>query len=212
MSRDTVILRGHDAERAQPLIFGNEVPAGEVMATGPWADTYNQVRAAAHDRGYREGLAEGLRDGLAEGAEEVRRRSSSAVDALDRAAEQLADAERATIGDLAPQVVELALELTRLILGREVAATEDPGLDALARILPLVPERGELAVRMHPEDLRTLGQYQVLVPGRQVDFVADHTLERGDAVVDVGSCRIDGRLDGAWERVAAVLRAGEPVR
>lgn len=209
MSSDRVVLRGGAAEAARPVVFGNELPATEIMATGPWADTYNEVKAAAHEEGYREGLAEGLQRGILEGHEEIRRRTSSSLQALDRAVESLNRADAATAGDLAPQMVELALELARLVLHRELAVTEDPGMDALQRVLPLAPERGELAVRMHPEDIRNLGQYHALAPGRDLSIVPDPSLQRGDAVVDVGACRIDGRIEEAFERVARLLRGQE---
>lgn len=209
MSSDSLVLRGGATHAARPIVFGNELPATEVMATGPWADAYSQVRAAAHESGYHAGLAEGVRQGVVEGRQEVLRRTTSALAALDRAAEQLARADAATVAELAPQVVELGLELARLILQRELETVADPGLDALRRVLPLAPERGELVVRMHPEDIRHLGQYHALAPGREITILPDPALERGDAIVEVGACRIDGRLDVAFERVAQVLRGQE---
>lgn len=209
MSSERVVLRGGAAVAARSVRFGAQLTPSEVLATGPWADAYHEARADAERAGYWDGRAEGRRAGAVEGRHDVVARAASALDALDRAADRLARTDASTVTDLAPRVVELALELAGLILQREVAASAEPAREAILRVLPALPERGELVVRLHPEDHRALGDGDDLVPGRHVTLVADPTLGRGDAVADVGPCRVESRLDEALARVGRALRGQE---
>lgn len=212
MSADSLILRGDAARNARTVVFGDELSPGQVLATGPWADSYNEVRLAAHAAGFRQGLDEGRAAGRAEGRHEVDARADAALRALEQAGERLARTDAVTLGEIAPKVVDLALELAGLILQRDVTGSADPGLDALARVLPLAPEHGALVVRLNPDDVRQLGSVEALAPGRELTIVADPALGRGDAMVDAGPCRIDGRLDELMARVAAALRGQEATR
>lgn len=206
MSCEPLVLRGHAAVAARPVTFGSEPTPAEVHATGPWADAHDAARAAGHRAGYAEGLDAGRRDGLALGRRDVAGRAAAALTALDRAADRLAATEAATAAELTPTVVDLALELARLVLQRELAVTADPARDAVARALPLLPDRGPLVVRLNPDDRAALGAGDDLVPGRDVTVVADPTVASGDAVVDVGPCRVESRLQEALDRVGRALR------
>jgi flagellar assembly protein FliH len=71
--------------------------------------------------------------------------------------------------------------------------------------LSLVPARGEVIARLHPDDLTTVVEHGVGLPGREVALVADPAVERGGAVVEVGPCRIDAQVGPALGRVRSAL-------
>jgi flagellar assembly protein FliH len=208
MSSDTVV-RGASAERAERVIFGTARSEEALLATGPWADAYQEIRTAAEAAGRADGLARGHRQGLAEGHEEAQRRAAPALAAIEHAAAELRRTDAATVADLTPQVIELALELARLVLRRELEVSRNPGADALARVLGLVPDRGDPVIALHPDDLANLEVGPTLAPPRNVVLRPDPSLRRGDAVVDVGPCRIDGRAGEALDRIARALRGEE---
>jgi flagellar assembly protein FliH len=114
-----------------------------------------------------------------------------------RAAEQ---AERS-----ATEAVELALEIAAVILDREVAVAADPGAEAIARCLAVTPHDGELIAHLHPDDVHLLGEVAGL-GARSLTVVADDRVRQGDAVVKIDESLVDGRLAGALDRVAEVLR------
>lgn len=209
MSAETVILRGEAARAARPVPLAAHRSPAEVMATGPWSQHLDQARRDAHAQGVRQGRAEGREAGRAEGQAEVRARADGALRALEAAAARLGLTDAVTVAEVAPRILELALELTQLILQRELASTEEPGLDALRRVLPLAPAEGEVVVRLNPGDAAELGPYTALAPGRSVTIVADPSLASGDAVLDCGPSRIDARLDQAMARIAGALRGQE---
>lgn len=216
MSRDgtavaSPILRGNAARSARPAAFGLGFDAepSDLVAVGPWADSYQEIHTRARADGYRDGLAAGRVDGLALARQEAFDHSRLALDALDRAQRHLASIDAVAVGDVAGTVVELALELAGMILQREVAHSADPARDAIARVLPLAPEHGPLVIRLNPEDRAALGDASGIAPGRDVTLLADPALSRGDAVVDVGPSRIDGRLRLLLDQVAQALHREE---
>jgi flagellar assembly protein FliH len=97
------------------------------------------------------------------------------------------------------------VEIAEGLLGHELRHADARGRDAIARALALAPEAGLVVARLHPDDLAGLPEPENLFPGRDVRVVADSTLNPGDAIVDVGACRVDARLGEALERVREVL-------
>ena len=209
MSADTVILRGEAARTARPILLASHRAPAEILATGPWAQHLDQARQAAHDQGLAQGRAEGRDAGRAEARAEVRARTEAALQALEGGAARLASTDAVSVAEMAPRILELGLELAQLILQRELASSEDPGLDALRRVLPVAPDEGDVVVRLNPADVAELGSYSELARGRNVTIVADATLASGDAVLDCGPSRVDGRLGEAVARLARALRVAE---
>jgi flagellar assembly protein FliH len=186
-----------------------------------------QAVEAAINAGFREGFesgrAEGFRVGMSEGRErghaegEAAARRSAEEDfvrqlrptlrALDEAVAQLDAVDALALRDVEIDVVDLAFAVVSELLGRELEVAEAPARDALRRCLSLAPDRGEAIARVNPEDLETLTSVGEMAPGRRIEFVADASIERGGAVMEVNACRIDGQLAPALERVRQALNA-----
>lgn len=166
----------------------------------------------------REGFEAGRRAGLAAAATEtaeiiatheaaiaeLRRAASS----LDAAATELQRRDAVTIAELERAAIELAVDLATELVGRELALTEQPVVDALRRSAALLPARGEPVVRVHPDDAVTAAEAISAEAGRwtsAVSVVADSSVEPGGCVVDVGPCQIDGQISTALERMRAAL-------
>ncbi|MDH3683999.1 MAG: flagellar assembly protein FliH, partial [Acidimicrobiia bacterium] len=102
--------------------------------------------------------------------------------------------------------VDLALELTRLLLDRELATSDDPGREAVLRCLGEIPTGRRTMIRLNPDDLRHLEDRETLLAGRDCELVADPELRSGDAAVDFDGGSIDARLAAGLARVAEVLK------
>jgi flagellar assembly protein FliH len=173
---------------------------------------------AARAQGYATGWAEGRRVALARAeaeAEEVRREAdvergrreaehASALAALEVAAEQMRLRMAEAVEALASRTVEVALELTEAIVGREVATATDPGADGLRRALALLDPTVPTTVRLNPEDRMTLDP--VTLDGRTVVVREDPTLQRGDAVAETEDTLVDATIAAALDRVREVLQ------
>lgn len=155
---------------------------------------------------FEEGWEAGRRETLA-ALEHARRLDASMVDAVVRALASVEDAIDRAGAVRKEASVELALELARLVLNRELAVAENPGRDALIRCLTEVPIAKRAVFRFNPDDLARLDDGRELLAGRSSELVADPTVASGDVLVDIDGGLIDGGLSNALERVAEVLRA-----
>jgi flagellar assembly protein FliH len=166
---------------------------------------YDEAREAGREQGYADGLARAQAE-VAEAARDHRRareRFAFAAAALESAAGDLYAQDAVALESIEHDIVSLALELATEIVGHELRSVDEPVRDALRRAIGLVPDRGEIVCRVHPDDAdvaRSLGHDRVAI-------VADDTIEAGGCVVEAGECRIDTQVGPAIERMRAALGA-----
>lgn len=159
-------------------------------------------------RGYDDGFAQGLAAARSE-AEQARREQSDhvagLVSALESALAEVRTREAHLRGELRAAAPRLAFALVEELVAHELAASSNPGRDAIIRALSL--DEGSLAatVRMNPLDRDRLGELCELGLEREISVVADPTISSGGVVVEVGDTTLDAQLDVALERVRKVL-------
>lgn len=163
------------------------------------------ARQRARTAGHAEGFAQGYADGRAAASEDLAGDLSFALTALHGAIEDLARRDAAGLESLQREATELALAIAREVIGREVLTADNPGADALARALRFAPDRGVAVARLHPDDLELISTSDRLATGRDVELIADRSVERGGCILDVGPARIDAQLTPALERIRTEL-------
>lgn len=170
--------------------------------------------ATGHRQGYEQGRAEGLEAGRIDGRrsgeqvarEEARRGFETAMAGLEAALLARATAQEEAGRALAEQVVELALAVAGAVLDRELAVAADPGAEAIRRALGSLSDRADAVARLHPDDLAALqADPAELAPDRVLQLVADPTVGPGGCIVDAGPTRVDATVEGALDRVRALL-------
>jgi flagellar assembly protein FliH len=213
------VVRGARAQGATAARFQVDFRKSTEVPVPP--ELVEQTLAAARAAGYAEGWAQGQRE--AKAAAEVAAAQARAAtaefeqaraEALDRAltavlaaADRLSQQAVPVAAELTDQVLHGAVELAETLVGRALADSTEPGLDALRRALAMAPDTGTLTVRLHPDDLASLGapDGEYTVGGRTVLLVPDPALSPGDAIADQGTTTIDARLAEAVARVRAEL-------
>ena len=168
---------------------------------------------SATDDGYRAGYQAGFDAGLADAAEAIDIRERKRAGALQTTIATLAQATDDLAGDHAniidgieSQVVALAIEIARIIVGRELTTTSEPGIDALQRALQLAPDGVPAVAHLHPDDAATLGAQFIDDQVRELSIVIDESLVPGDCIVDINAMRIDARIGGAFERLVELMQ------
>lgn len=173
-----------------------------------------EVEASASARGYAAGYAAGARaaqeDALrvrAELEEEHARRAAEQAARTERALAVLREAARALGERTVPVAAEAqdatvrgALDLAESIVGFQLADRSLAAQAALERATSTA-DAAVVAVRLHPEDVRLLGETGVA----DVRLVADPRLQRGDAVAELEHGFLDARVRSAVERARAAL-------
>jgi flagellar biosynthesis/type III secretory pathway protein FliH len=172
------------AARAEALVASAEAEAAAVRQAA------GEVRAAAE----REGRAAGMEAAAAQ--VEVR-------------LSELASAQAAWLARAEADSVELALEMARRILGRELRG--DPGLvyACASEALRVAGPVRRLRVRLHPDAVALLRERSpalgAQVEGRALELVADPALIPGDVVVETEAGQVDGRIESRLALFRAAL-------
>jgi flagellar assembly protein FliH len=176
------------------------------------------IHKQGREQGYAEGYAAGFEQGKAQAEAEAKKQLNDYIAKQGRvmaqqfgtlmasASEQLEVAEQIA----AQSVLELACELARQVLRKEVAGQpEDVLLPVIREALgQLFHDVRAVQVRLHPQDLEAL--QDVLVeefPTLKLTLQPDTSLSRGGCIVEAAGTVIDGRLEKRWMR--AVGRLGQ---
>ena len=218
------VIRRDDAERVTPLAMhdlraatwtrlGGTAVRGDRATETMLERLADEARTAAEAQGYAAGWARGVRDAQVtaeqdrqEAARQADARAQAhardhadAIDALTTAAGSLRVRADETCRRLEDQAAALALAVTEAVLGRAVSQIgADEVVDRAARLIDQgVPAR----VRVHPEVARAATSRS----SDGVTLVADHSLGRADAVVELEDHALDLRVDRALQRVREAL-------
>ncbi len=173
-----------------------------------------EVAALRRDAGYRDGHALGHAEGRREVEQAIADHRANAerlaqiIQALEAAATDLTRRDALALADVEGEIVAIAVELAEQLLGRELEVVTNPVIDAMARALRVLPDRGTPVLRVHPEDettAREAAHADLVRWGGAVTVVADPRVEAGGCIVDIDDCRIDAQLGPALERLRATI-------
>ncbi len=181
----------------------SEVDAIESVATGRPNTGEDPASAIATARlaGFREGRREGLELGVLEGRTLGQEAAALTVEALSRAAADLDGRWEITAERVEALAVHLALDLAEVIIGRELEIATNPGADALRRAMRFRAEHEPVRARLHPDDAAMITSELAA----DVSVVPDPTVNRGDALVELGDGLVDASIAAALGRVREAL-------
>lgn len=207
------------------------IPAEEVVAASDWAfdpvDTAAlrfaaKVRAqaeaedrardqAAHQAGYAEGFAQGHAQATLEGQRlineyidnEGRQAAQRFLAQFQSAQDQLEQSQQM----LAKGVLELACELARQVLRRELGSNPNALQPVLREALGMLSVDTKVAaVRMHPSDLDMVAEeMRSAFPNLALTLVPDAGITPGGCQVEAAGTVVDGTLERRWHRAVASL-------
>ena len=149
----------------------------------------------------REARADGFRAGRESAVAEVHEAANAARQALSEIVEETRIRLDQAIAQRAPELVELAVEFAKHIVGE---AAVDPGRSLAERLLAALEQIDDedLQIRVNPDDFDQLED--LMPPG--VDLEADPRIGRGDAVASGRWSRADLTLERAWQLISGETR------
>ena len=175
------------ASRAEALIASAEAEAEAVRGAAV------QVRAAAVE----EGRLEGLR--------------AASVQVAERLV-ALAEAQRSWLARAEVEALDLAVEMARRIVGRELRANPSAAGDGALQALRAAGRRRALRVRLHPEAMAQVRERSAALveatAGAALELVSDPALLPGDVLVETEAGQVDGRIASRLEAFRSALRQG----
>jgi flagellar assembly protein FliH len=213
----TGVLDAPELRSGEWTRFGPASLLGDETTESAVSTLVEDARAAARSQGYAVGWAEGRREAAAEAtlatrardrevADERRRwatRQETAIAALQQAAAGLARLSDETQARVQTQAIELARELTEIMVGHELRSSPDNSADVVARVLAACPADRPFVVRLHPEVVDSAAAHAL--PASGVRVVSDAGLDPADAVVELDGQILDLRLRSALDRIREVL-------
>jgi flagellar biosynthesis/type III secretory pathway protein FliH len=171
-----------------------------------------EVVAAAEEEAAR------LRAAAAGEAVTARRAAADAghAEGMGRAAAALAlaaEVREAKLAELDSAVVEVALEIARRLVGRELSTSPDAVVEVAGRALRAAAGCGDIVLRASPEDLETLraaeGRLGTLIERGTLTTAPDPRLGRGEVVVEAPGGRVDARIEAQLEAFRRALQVEE---
>lgn len=161
------------------------------------ADDADRARALLEDDAYRRGQDDASREERARADARCR----TALQAVARAAAHLESIAAEFSRDRERDLQAVALAVARKLVRRELDASPELVGTLVGQAIELLPLDHVLDVRLHPDDLQTLGANvdDVVPAGRsvRVQWIADASLEKGGFLVESPARIVDGRTDVA---------------
>ena len=195
--------------RWEPMRFEGQAPDAAVPAESvsapdtapairlPTADDIERMHDEAVEAGHKAGFEHGYEEGTARVRMEAMR--------INTLFEQLERAVGEFDQEVGESLVQLALELARQVVRRELKTQPQSLLDVVREALTQLPHQ-HVNIHVHPDDaalVRTHLADQVMHAGHRVR--EDATLTRGGCRLDVSGTQVDATVETRWKRVVESL-------
>lgn len=166
-------------------------------------------REEAYQRGLKDGTAAGETSGKAIAQAQADRRLAemeasvkSRLESVERALEQV-------FLDWEGRIVELAMAISRRIVGEACEAPGAAAMHVARSALRKLGSEARVVVRCHPQDVTSLEREKDLWSGRgsarKVVLETDETVGRGGVVIETDTGTIDARIPRLTENVERAL-------
>lgn len=196
------------SEPADDLFPGVPPQTAEADPAEPRRETAeDRSRLAAIERdAFTTAYAQGEKAGMEAGT----KRADAMVRRLSDTLLELEELRRSMIRQTEHQIVQLAVEMARRIVHREVQ-TDDDLLRAMARVaLDRLGDTTPATIRLNPEDYHTIAaRHGGSWAGNHVTVVADPAVGRGGCLVESSFGFIDASVDAQFTVLEQALHADD---
>ena len=177
---------------ARQILVEHQADAAEIVAEA------EAKRTAIFDEARAAGFEEGRAAGYAEGAQAAREELTAELELAHGVAAQAVVDRETLIAAAEPEIVRLAMEVTRKLIAREVDTDPDIIKGLVTRAMLKTAGDGVIRLRLNPETITRLGDYlsdiSARFVSRGVEVVPDSAVEPAGAIVDTRTGSVDARL------------------
>lgn len=224
------LIKKHDrnAAQAKAVSFSENPPAMEAVgaADPPWMQAGRQTpgpeRGPGGARPVDPALVEklayesGLRQGEKAGMELAEKKVEAMMARYAQSIAELARLRSALYARAEKEVVQLALEVAKKIVHREIRADREIIQTLVKVALGHVAVKSPVTIRLHPDDYDYLNGHRgrLVQDGgeeREIVLQADASIERGGCLIQTEAGDVDARIEEEFREVErAFFENGEP--
>jgi flagellar biosynthesis/type III secretory pathway protein FliH len=162
-------------------------------------------REEAYERGFQKGIDAGRRQAMQE--------LSPNLQASVKVVAEMEDFRGALLHQMQDNLTALALAVARQLMEREVKSEPAVVANLVRNALSHFPLDQKLRIRLNPMDLSSISMEQSgtqppVSAGREVRWIPDEAISRGGCVVEGPERIVDGRVEGALERIYRTVSNG----
>jgi len=207
------------AEQAKEIILDARKTAARIK--GEARANCELAKKQAYEQGYRQGLTQGREKGLADGArqarEEARTYAASQSKHLVAAAEEviarLDETGRRPCQLAADEILSLAIEVSRKIVGRLARTDISVARTNLIKAMKLAQGGGEITVSVNPGQLQELSRdfsdfVEVIDGSAHASLAPDPEVAPGGVKIHTARGVIDAAVETQLDKVASALSDG----
>jgi len=156
----------------------------------------------------------GFQQGLAEGTKKKEEELSSVFSSLQSAIVELEAAKKELVEKLEPQVVDLVLRASEVVIGREILASGANLEKIIKPVLTKVPDAARIIIRVNPQDLNQLREFSndIVEDGKieSLEVVSDANISQGGCVIDTDVGMIDATLETRIDQMKDGIKGAGP--
>lgn len=197
---------------AEPLL--DYLAQQEEREADTLAETAVDTPPATLDETELEALREAARaEGHAAGLEAGRAEAAADVEALGRLVQEAQSFWDGMQNELAPRILELALDLTRHLLRTELQQRPEVILPLVQEMVQALPQPGgHPRLHLQPQDAELVRH----ALGDELDasgwkIVPDTALQRGDCLIETHHGELNGTLAARWQQMVGSLGVKSPL-
>ncbi len=175
-----------------------------------------------HHQALDEAKQSGRREGLRQAEEEIQKRAQELAErmtaeqlrttlpAMHSAAEALSLERDRWLAEWESAAIRLSVTIAEKLIRHELSIKPEISSETLFKTLELAAGQPQIKLRMHPDDLKLLGNHpeeviRSMAACGDAAFVADETISRGGCVIETDHGIIDARLETQLERITVEL-------
>jgi len=192
-------------QESEKIIANANTEAQKIINDG--RDKLKQIEEEAFHHGWQGGYEEGHKV--------VEEEYNSKVQEAQNLVEKAHEEKQKIIAGSEDEVVQLAVAVSRKVIGRELATSPEIIVEIVKRAIQKVGDREELTVRVNPENMDSTINAQDEIKQsakgvRKLKVLADPTIAPGGCVVESSNGTVDARVERQLGEIKQALMEVSP--